>query len=219
MAFPYGGSMTHAELAKKFGWPSVIISIILIPLTWLFSRLLAFPVFFCTKWKFTLENTIKYGEGHEDVFREKVYETPERVTRSPSGWDCHVDAEGGTFFEKFWGIINCLDIEVKDNRFIINPNSYSWLMAKVFVEFPEKPNHEHRIRFYFPLNGLNKFNPFAWLTMAYVVTALTWYGKYSFEPFKEAHGLVTESVYFPPELEAEKLRKDGSLPYETPTRA
>ena len=210
--------MTHAELAKKFGWPSVIISIILIPLTWTFSRLLAFPVFFCKKWKFTLENVITYGEGHEDVFREKVYQSPQSVTHGlVSGWDCHVDAEGGKFFEKFWGIINCLDIEVKENRFVITPNSFSWLMAKVFVEFPEKPNDEHRIRFYFPLDGVNKFNPFAWITMVYVVSALTWYGKYSFKPFKKEHGLVTESAYFPNELDPTKLRKDGSLPYNTPT--
>ena len=246
MAWPYGGNLTHAELAQKFGWPSVIISILTLPAFFLFSRLLAFPVFLCRKWKpvtlkdvityspqldkrqdvhwkYFLKNRIRYvpREGSEidnrDLFRNKVYFSLENeLLKVPTGWNCYIDKEGGKFFESFWGIINCLDYvdeDPNDVGFEVRPNHLSWLIALVFVEFQHDPTHEHTVRFFFPLGGWNAYNPFAWLTMLYVATALTCYGKYSFVPFKEHYNVKTTSDYkiFPNEIEDQEFASARSL--------
>ena len=221
MAFPYGGSMTHAELAKKFGWPSVILSILLLPFILLWSRLIAFPVwlnyFFESKPMYFIENKLTYK--HEDLFRKEFYQSPERVTSGPiSGWNCHVDhfdEDDGKFFESFFGIINCLDIKVKEDRFIISPNSLSWLcLSNVFVEFDNGPHgtYGHRVRFYFPLDGPNFYNPFTWITIAFIGVAMGWFSYLSFEDFKTDHCVKTESKRFPSEPEGEK-RDDESIEF------
>lgn len=221
MAFPYGGSMTHAELAEKFGWPSVILSILLLPFSLLWSRIIAFPVwlnyFFESKPKYTIENILTYPCKHNDLFRKKFYESPQKKTTGlVSGWNCHVDEEGGKFFESFFGIINCLDIEVNEERFVITPNSLSWLsLSKVFVEFDEGPRgtYGHRVRFYFPLDGPNFYNPFTWGTIAFTAVAMTWFSKRSFKEFKEKYDVKTKSAYFPAEPEGKK-RNDESVQYK-----
>ncbi len=227
MAFPYGGSMTHAQLAKKFGWPSVILSILLLPFSLLWSRLIAFPVwlnyFFESKPVYFIENELRY-DGHEDLFRKEFYQSPERVTSGPiSGWNCHVDnfdEDDGKFFESFFGIINCLDIKVKEDRFIISPNSLSWLcLSNVFVEFDNRPHvtYGHRVRFYFPLDGPNFYNPFTWITIAFVGLAMDWFSDRSFKDFKEDRHVVTKKPkIFPSEPEGEK-RDDESVEFKIET--
>lgn len=191
MAFPYGSSMTNVELAIKFGWPSMIISIILIPITFLWSKLVAFPVWlnydYKSKPKCMVYNTFRYSDpGDEDLFRKEFYFSETNLARSPSGWNCHVDKEGGFFFESFFGLINCLDIKFeREDYWVITPNFWSWLiLSEVQILFhPDRKGHT--VLFFFPLNGLNKYNPFTWATIIYITMAITLWGKWSFRPFME----------------------------------
>jgi len=215
--------MTHAELAKKFGWPSVIISILLLPFCLLWSRLLAFPVWLKSEPKYTVENIILYPND-EDLFRKDFYYSETSVTTFISGWNCHIDAkEGGKgkFFESFWGIINCLDIDDKGDTMIITRNSMSWLsLNEVFVEFAKTKVscHGHRVRFFFPLDGPNMYNPFTWATMAFIMSGMTWFSKVSFKDFKRDRKdpskvrVTATSKSFPAEPEGEK-NQDGSIQF------
>ena len=194
MAFPYGSSMTNTELATKFGWPSMILSILLLPITFVWSKLLAFPVWldykYETKPKCMVYNTFRY-EDHENLFKNEFYFSKTNVARCPSGWNCHVDKEGGIFFESFFGIINCLDIKFEsDNVWVITPNFWSWLILSEVQIYFHPDNKGHSILFYFPLDGLNKYNPFFWATMTYIVMGIKLWSKWSFKPFMEDHGVV-----------------------------
>ena len=103
--FRWGGSVTHQQLAAKFGWPSVIISIILLPFLMLWSKLLAFPVWmpFKSGRYYLIKNTLAYP-GNEDVMRQKVYTGPTGTARFPTGWNCHADVKGEKFFEHSGGL-------------------------------------------------------------------------------------------------------------------
>jgi len=219
MAFPWGGSMTHQQLAAKFGWPTVIISMILLPFLMLWSKLLAFPVwleYFIPNGPFyAIKNVITYS-GNEDVMRQKVYTGPTCAARSPTGWNCHCDVEGGKFFEAFWGILQVLDLDTTEERMIVTPNFLTWLLVtNVYLEYPKAPVFENRVRFYFPLKGPNMINPCALLTLAFGISGITWFGKWSFKPFKEANGVETISNMFPADEDPKDLRPDGSLKYDT----
>jgi hypothetical protein len=140
MAWPWGGSMTHSQLAAKFGWGVVISSIIVFPLTFLWSRLFAFPIWldwlseflgeylgekpWCSwfkvfKWlkskpMYIIGNELYY-ENVDDLFGKRFYEVENAVHEYPTGWNCHVDSKGGKFFESFFGLINCLDCVARDD--------------------------------------------------------------------------------------------------------
>mmetsp|Transcript_20780 Transcript_20780/g.51532 ORF Transcript_20780/g.51532 Transcript_20780/m.51532 type:complete len:357 (-) Transcript_20780:288-1358(-) len=271
MAWPWGGKITHAELATKFGWGSVIISTILFPLLFLWSRLLAFPIWLDWlgwylgeylgeklgyewlkgfKWlkskpKFVTGNELYYRpkEGHsdndnDDLFKKKFYEVAERVPEYPSGWNCHIDRDGGKFFESFFGLINCLDCEMKDdngkcylkdkdshdktdNGYLrITSNWSSWLrVSKVFVEFSidttnettgKKGCYAHRIRFFFPLDGPNMYNPFTWVTIGFTVTAMTFFSKFSFRKWKRQNNVISVKMKTP---KVKIERTDGSFTF------
>lgn len=273
MAWPWGGEMTHAELARKFGWLSVIISIILFPLTFLWARLLAFPIWldwlgFESKPKYTVRNELyyhplreanveddyKYDGNSDDLFKNKFYEVADRVADIPSGWNCHIDSKGKKFFESFWGLINCLDCKEMDDNgkcdgedgYDPNDNGYlhitsnwsSWLrVSAVFVEFSldavdletgKKGCFAHRVRFFFPLDGPNMYNPFTWGTISFTVVAMTWFSKCSFKRFKEVCNVETisdsvgldrtkkcPSLKWPEEPNnMDEKRDDGSIPFK-----
>lgn len=222
MAFPWGGSMTHKELAEKFGWPSVIISIILLPLLLLWSKLLAFPVWISMFVKsgpvYTTKALYNYP-GKDDLVFDKVYTTSKPTTGIPTGWNSHMDIKGGKFFESFWGLIQVLDMEYisdPDNRrAVISPTFLTWLVVtNVFVEFPKAPVYEHRVRFYFPLDGPNAKNPFTTISIAFAGLAINYFNNTSFVPFKEANGLTATVLASPPEEDQSKIRPDGSMIYE-----
>lgn len=214
--FPWGGSLTHQQLAAKFGWPSVIISIILLPFLMIWSKLLAFPVWMPFKSGpfYFIKNTLVYP-GNEDVMRKKVYTGPTSTARFPAGWNIYADVKGKKLFEKFWGIIQVLDLDVNDDRMIVTPNFMTWLLvSNVYLEFPKAPVFENKARFYFPLKGPNMLNPFCWVTLIFGISGLTWFGKWSFVPFKDEEGVTTIQQMFPPEEDPKNLRPDGSLIYQ-----
>ena len=215
----YGGTMTYRQLATKFSWPTVIVSIVFLPFLLLWSKLLAFPQWLPESWRsrplLTVRNTFLYNgntkEGISaaevsDLFRNRVYSSETNVvSTSPSGWNCHVDEEGGKFFESFWGIMHCLDIQCRDdgsdrkrNHWVITPNKWSWLrLDNVFVEFCEGDTRcgGHRVRFYFPLDGPNRYNPCTWITIGFAVTALNYFAGVSFKEFKERYGVTTHPEF------------------------
>ena len=147
--------------------------------------------------------------------RQKVYTALSKSARFPTGWNCYADVKGKKFFEAFWGIIQVLDLDATDDRLIVSPNFMTWLVvSNVFVEFPKAPVFENKVRFYFPLKGPNMINPFCWVTLAFGISGITWFGKWSFVPFKEENGVTTISKMFPPNEDPQNLNSDGSLIYK-----
>lgn len=215
MAFPFGGSLTHAQLAAKFGWFSVIISIVFLPFLMLWSKLLAFPVWI--SWifpsgPFYMIKNILVFPGNEDVMRKEVYSAPTSVSRTPPGWNCLTDVEGKKFYEAFWGIIQCLDLDTTEEKFVVTPNVFTWLLvSRVNFDFPPSPVYENTVRFYFPLKGPNMINPFCWVTLMFGITGIMWFGKWSYVPFKTANGITTLQTMFPPDEPAKKLNADNSF--------
>jgi hypothetical protein len=71
-------------LAAKFGWPAVIISIVLLPFLLLSSKLLAFPVWLEVFFKngpfYAIKNALVYP-GNKDVMGQKVYTGPTCIAR------------------------------------------------------------------------------------------------------------------------------------------
>lgn len=179
--------MTHAELAKKFGWPSVIISTVLLPfnLFWV-TLVVAFPIRFKSTPKFTVDN-------------------------------CHIDEEGGKFFQSSRGIIHCLDIEVKrdDNdrisRMIFTPNFFSWFtLDKGYVEFANTPQGTfgHRLRFFYPLHGQNMRNPLITLhSKGFVMSGMGLFSNVSFNEEEDVRGATAISRRFSEE-QTGKERED-----------
>ena len=116
MPFPWGGTLTYSQLAAKFGWPCVVVSLILTPFLLLWSKLLAFPVWMAGPLKngpfYTMKYNISYPED-ENVFKKHIYDGPVKTSAKfcPAGWTSLMDYEGGKFFECFWGVLQVADID------------------------------------------------------------------------------------------------------------
>jgi len=216
MPFPYGGKATYSDLAKKFGWPTVIISPFLLPFTFLFTNVLAYPFFIARKWKYFQRQYSWYLEGGEDIWRQKMYLNKENLMGCGCipGWNCYVDKEGGKFYESIWGLMNCLDATVNEDSVTFTPNSFSWVITKVFAEFPKPPVTGHRIRFYFAIDGINQYNPFAWMNVMFCFTGIIWMGKYGVPKFKAIYPVETEQKAFPEENDP----ADRVMPYTDPRK-
>lgn len=219
MAFPWGGTLTHSQLAAKFGWPCVIISMILTPFLLVWSKLLAFPKWMVGPLKngpfYTMKYHIKYPEN-ENIFRKTIYEgsTPTSSKWLPKGWTSIMDYEGGKFFESFWGLLQVADIEFNEERIIISSNFMTWLdVSNVFIEFPKDPVHEHQVRFYFPIMGLNLINPFNWVTSFWAVSGVLWFEKVSNKEFAKANGIFPKLHFLPKAEDPEKIKADGSMTF------
>lgn len=217
MPFPYGGKATYSDLAGKFGWPTVIISPLLLPFTFLFTHLLAYPFFLPRAYAYTSRQYAWYLEGNEDVWRQQQYFNKKNEFGFFPGWNCYVDEEGGRFYETIWGIMNCLDATTKSNCIIFTPNKFSWVIGKIFAEFPSPPVKGHRIRFYFGNGGLNWYNPFAWLNIGFCLTALTLMNMRGLKTFKSKFPMDNEATNFPAQDEdPAKILPDGSMVYTDP---
>ena len=223
MAFPWGGSVTHKELADKFGWFSVIISAILLPFLLVWSKLLAFPKWMVGPLKngpfYTMKYNISYPEN-ENAFKKHVYDGPVKTSRDwvPAGWTSLMDYEGGKFFECFWGLLQVADIDFNEDRIIISSNFLTWLdVSNVFIEFPKPPVFEHQVRFYFPIMGLNLINPFNWVTSAWAVTSVIWFEKVSNKKFAKENGIHPNLHFLPKNEDPAKIHADKSMTYESPT--
>jgi len=216
MAFPWGGSLTHQQLATKFGWPTVIISAILLPILMLWSKLLAFPIWIPFKnGPFYMQKTTFFYSSNENVMMQKIYTGPSNLARFPAGWNCYADVEGKKFFEAFWGILQVLDLDATEDRFKLSSNWMTWLLVSIaFIDFPKPPVFENKVRIYFPLKGPNMINPFCWVTMAIGISGITWSGKYAFKPFYEKHGVTKIATKLPPDEEPQNVKSDGSFIYE-----
>lgn len=215
MAFLWGGSKSLSELAGKFGWPSVCLSIILTPVLLLWTKLVAYPF-----WLMALVNhkpmyfqkiTLFYPD-FDNQWRERFYCSPTSPGRFPLGWNVYADVEGGKFFESFFGIIQVLDMDVaNDDKFVLSSNFLSWFPASVFIEFSKPPVYQHSIRLYFPLDGPNKYNPFVWFTTTFVVAALKLCHWWAYVPLREELGVVCASTLFPEDENPDDLLPDRSF--------
>ena len=220
MAFIWGGSKSLSEIAAKFSWPSVIVSLLLTPFLLLWKHLFAYPFWLMAlvpHGPYYLRKTIvsypDKGDGKDDQYRERLYLSKTSEARLPiAGWNVLADVEGGKFFESFWGLIQCLDLEASDDKLIMSSNWLSWFpVDNVFIEFPKAPVYEHIIRFYLPLDGPNKYNPFCFLTAAFALSAITFASKYSLVDFQESLSMSVESTMFPPAEDPDTLNPNKSF--------
>lgn len=223
MPFPWGGKVTYSQLAEKFSWPTVIISIILTPLLLVWSKLLAYPIWLIGPFKNGPLYMMKYNFSYpdkENAFLSEAYDgfTPTTRRCCPDGWTCLTDYEGGKFFEAFWGLIQVADMDVNDDRIIISPNWKSWApVSNIFIERPTAPVHEHQARFYFPIMGLNLINPFNWVSQTWTGSAFFWYGFVSNTEFCKKNGISSHLSILPKAEDPAKIHKDLSMTYESPT--
>uniref|UniRef100_A0A7S1ZBS3 Uncharacterized protein n=1 Tax=Trieres chinensis TaxID=1514140 RepID=A0A7S1ZBS3_TRICV len=220
MAFPWGGSYTHAQLAAKFGWPCVIISVILTPVLILWSKLLAFPIWMVGPLKngpfYAMRYHFEYPQNPE-VFRKAVYEGKTSTTLKwlPSGWNSLIDYEGGLFFESFWGLLQCLDLDANEERVIVSSNWMTWVVvSNVFIEYTKPPVLEHQVRFYFPVKGLNLINPFNMITSMFAVGGVIWFEKVANRAFAKENGVHPHLQFLPPAEDPSKIHEDGSMTFE-----
>ena len=117
MAFPWGGSVSHAQLARKFGWWSVILSFVLFPLTAFIRNFLAFPFFLSFLYKDHKTKAIYKYPNDVDCVRTKVYksETQDPEMECCPGLVFLVDEKGGKWFEYAWGLISIFDLKITNN--------------------------------------------------------------------------------------------------------
>lgn len=217
----------------------MIISPILIPILYLWSNLLAFPVWllgcnydFETKPKCLVFNTFEYSEG--DLYWNKFYRAPTKIGRSPTGWQCYIDIDKsinlnktggkGKFVESFFGIINEFDIEIDQgrNKMVATPNNFTWIRGKIEIYFIKDENGQdkaHHVLFFFPYDGLQLLNPFWWITFVYILMAIQVFGLYSFAGIKKDWGVKSTSrsyLFKPIEEEVyEKVKSNELVPTET----
>lgn len=221
MAFPWGGSLTYSQLAAKFGWPSVIISFILTPFLLVWSKLLAFPKWMIGPLKngpfYAMKYHITYP-NNPGIFRKTIYDgaTPTTSKWVPKGWTSLMDYEGGKFFESFWGLLQCADIDFNDRRIIISSNFMTWLdVSNVFIEFTEGPVLEHQVRFYFPVMGLNLINPFNLVTSVWAVSSVVWFEKVANKEFAKKNGIFPNLRFLPPAEDPSKINpKNLSMTFD-----
>jgi len=221
MAFLWGGSKSLSELAGKFGWTSVIVSIILTPFLLLWSNLLAYP-----KWLMWLIGVdanecfeddsfftgfrIEY-EGQTNAWCRELYTNDKNPGRSLVGWNVYADDDGGKFFESFFGIIQTLDleeIETDDNRkiWILTPNEWSWFPAKVTIDFYDDDEHSVVIRI--PVKGINMYNPFFLMTKWFVLASLYVAKVWGYKDFKKDLGASSSSIGDPTESDDDSSHDD-----------
>ena len=199
-------NLNFAGMAAKFGWLTVIISPILLPFLFIWSNLLAFPVWllgfnydFKTEPKCLLLFSFKYDEG--DVYWNKFYKNPAVLGHSPSSWQCYLDFDKsidlkktggkGIFIERFFFILNWFDIEIDQNRnkMVCTPNAFTWVRGRVEMHFVKDENGQdkgHHVLFCFPYDGLQRFNPFFWITFVFIGIAIA---LYNLDAFKEENGI------------------------------
>jgi len=175
MAWPWGGSFTYTQLAEKFSWPTVILSLILLPFSFLFRHLLAFPFFlnFWNKPFWMLYSQYNYEQ--DDFIRKNVYgPAVPPFGKAVVGFKCMADMEGGKWFESFWGFMHVLDMEWDDDDLngVIRGNSLSFFPCELLVDVTEKPVRAHRLRFNFPIKGPFAINPFMYLSLLGPFSAL-----------------------------------------------
>lgn len=205
MAWPWGGSVTHQQLATKFGWPAVILSMILLPVTFLWRHLFAcnFLLSLLPHGVFNTETIYRYPTV-PDLVRRELYTGPTNVVDRPTGFVAHADVAGGKWFESFWGIMHVLDLETTPRKWQIRSNPISFFPVYVVIDYPEPPVLYNKVTFHFPFKGILLLNPLLMLTLTPVGTSI---GNFAFLPGKRwltAHGASVENIIFPKGVEAEK---------------
>ena len=174
------------------------------------------------EWSVLLHEVQPQLSRERNVFKKHIYDGPVKTSRRccPAGWTSLMDYEGGKFFECFWGVLQVADIDVNEDRIIISSNFLTWLdVSNVFIEFPKAPIHEHQVRFYFPIMGLNLINPFNWVTSAWAVSSVIWFEKVSNKKFAKENGIFPDLHFLPKNEDKKKIHEDKSMTYESPNKA
>jgi hypothetical protein len=208
MAWPWGGSMTHAQLAEKFTWPSVVVSLLLLPFLFIWRHVFAFP-FFVGWWfphgNINAVNTYYTYPSKEDFVRKEIYCGLTNNVSYPSGFCCHADVEGNKWFETFWGIMQVLDLDTTPDRMILSPNMLSIVPANVEIHFPKPPVHQNHLQFNFPILGLNLLNPFMYVTLLPASAGFFFWTNLPGKSYLAMNDVTVKNVLFPP---AEEVKKD-----------
>jgi len=218
--------MTYSQMAAKFGWPSIIFSILLTPFALLWSKLIAFPVWLDIIYKhkpfYVLKSIYKYPE-EKNFVKKNVYSGAVQHSIFPpmldalNGFNCHADAEGGKWIESFFGFIHCMDMTTHDDRMIIEPNSMTVFPALVFIEYPQGTSgpgvHEHRVRFHFPIKGPNMLNPAMWVTLFIPLSGVMVFANIAIVRYFKKNGVSVHNTNMPKKEDPSFALEDGSIPF------
>lgn len=208
MAWPWGGSVTHHQLAAKFGWPAVAISLLLLPVTFLWRHLIAcnFLLSLLPHGVFNSVTIYRYPKS-DDLVRRELYTGPTNVVGRPTGFVAHADTAGGKWFESFWGVLHVLDLEASATKWEITSNPMSFFPVYVAIDFPQPPVHYNKVTFHFPFKGPLLLNPLLFLTLTPVGTSIA---NFAFLPGKQwltERGASVENIVWPSQVDAEMKKE------------
>jgi len=178
MVFVWGGSWSWSELAQRFGWHSVILSVLAQPFWFVFHHIVGFPCFLrpCNG---CLISRVHYDyPGQKDMGKKRFYQAEVGSTSKfqclPAGFRVHVDLEGGKWFESFWGFIQKFDLQqVHDDRWLLTTNWTSIFPARICIDF-QPDGFGHDVTFILPYKGVFMFWPPAILMVMFTFSAIGW---------------------------------------------
>lgn len=208
MAFLFGGSLSLSQLAVKFGWPSVILAIVLMPFTIVLRHIFAFPFFLRWTPHAPLKMFTRYTyPEHEDLLHKEIYASGTSPIASPNGFNCYADIEGGKWFEAFFGILHVMDLEVSEDGHEVHISPHFLSIWPVFVDFHygEKPIHEHTLEFSSYVLGLMSLNPIMWVTFLPVTAGIGWFASGPGKAFLDGKGATVTNKLSPFEEEDQAL--------------
>ena len=186
MPFPWGGSLTHSDLARKFGWPSVCLSLMLLPFTVAIRNILAFPPWLQCITR-SSKASFRYSYPDEpDFVQARFYEAstaPKELGCLP-GFLVLADVAGGKWFESFWGLIHVAELQQEHSLADLQTDLYTttWRVSMTWrsylgpgstatIVFAED-RKSHVVAFDIGM----QLQPFCFVGMAWMLTALARFG-------------------------------------------
>jgi len=187
MAFPWGGSLTHAQLAQKFGWLSVIISVLLFPVTWFIRTCLCYPFFLACLSK-RVKKTVRYEYPNDpDLVRTQFYENPNKLQEFGfcQNFNVLADVKGCRWFESCWGLIHAIDLRVTGNTWTLTPSHRCFFGAGSRVDlFFAEDGKSHTVSFDLEV----QMQPIAVLWISFLFCSVKCFGYRSMRPWLAQKG-------------------------------
>lgn len=173
MATIWRGTYTYSELAAKFGWLSVVVSAITLPLLVVYNWLLAFnPLLDCLVYHKIARFRYSFpAERGHDYVRKLVYAAPTNET----GVSCFTtlgssDRGGGKWFERYWGLLTVMDVTAhSDTLWEIKANWLTLPRAHVAIDFT--PGAQ-----ILTIDLSIGISPFSWLSALWFLSAMGVFG-------------------------------------------
>jgi hypothetical protein len=180
----WGSTFTYSQLAGKYGWLSVIVSAVLLPLLVCYNWVLAYnPLLqWCgitrtVRWKYTWPK-----ELGSDFLKDRLYSTPTNEAGICSFVLLAPDSEKQKWHEAAWGALTVLDMKIhSDKLWELKSNWLSMPRAHVSIDFLP----DGQIVTFDLFIGIS---PFSWLSWLWIVSALRLYVSGMNARFLKMHG-------------------------------